>query len=97
MQLLFKNLISITPMATIGIKRPYEGDDNSEFTSNKKFKGEHLGLSMFELPELVENIIKYLLKNTETIVSISMVSKRYKRLRGISGIIFNLLFIQFQA
>lgn len=64
-------------MSTIGTKRLLE--DSEEPPSNKRLKIADLepdsALSVFQIPELVENIVKYLLKSPETIIFISRISK----------------------
>ena len=65
-------------MSIIGTKRLRE-DTNDEVLSNKKPKlaktEPDAALSVFQIAELVENIIIYSLKNPETIVHISRTSK----------------------
>lgn len=59
-------------MSTVGMKRSRE--DNEEFERNKKFKPD-LDLSVFQIPELVENVLKYLLRYPKMILRICAVSK----------------------
>ena len=67
-------------MSVIGAKRFHQAT-NDVFQANKRRKIDntaHLtvaALSVFQIPELVENIIKYSLKNPETVVHISRTSK----------------------
>ncbi len=61
-------------MATVGVKRPREDESNEEGRQGKKFKVD-TSLSVFEVPELVENIIKNILKYPKVVLAISMVSK----------------------
>ena len=65
-------------MSITGTKRLHE-DTNQLFQPNKRPKIESTELdaafSVFQIAELVENIVKYSLKNPETIVHISRTSK----------------------
>lgn len=67
-------------MSIIGTKRLRE-DTDDEVLSNKRTKiaetEPDATLSVFQIPELVENIIKYSLKNPEIIVCIARMSKMY--------------------
>lgn len=63
-------------MSIIGIKRLCEDLDDSQ--ANKRAKiatTEPDATSVFQIPELFENIVKYLLKNPATIGCISRLSK----------------------
>jgi hypothetical protein len=68
---------TIPQMATVGVKRP-RGDDSDDKKEKKKLKAAHPDptLSVFEIPELAANIVKYFLKYPETIARLSMVSKQ---------------------